>query len=254
MGLMGHPVSPFDGTVSFALNGQPLSGDAGFTQSLDIERIEVLRGPQNILFGRSSQGGTINIVPNLPDWQRERRVAAQLGSDGQYLTDLIVGDAITDGVAARAAVRFAGADGYMDNVGTGNELGRNRLGAARGSVTFDLGYWTTLTATGYVERDRMRGATWVLREGPHESWLDKDPDATRRLRIGGLELKHAFRAFDLTASLGFQDIRLEQSTPTIDAHIYSQVLGVPASALVGLSSTNWAETKRTSAPGPAKSG
>ncbi|MCC5859251.1 MAG: TonB-dependent receptor [Ectothiorhodospiraceae bacterium] len=241
IGLMGHPISPFDGTVSFALNGQPLSGDAGFSQSLDVERVEVLRGPQNILFGRSSQGGTINIVPRVADWQRERRVSGQFGSDNQYLTDVIIGNAITDRMAARAALRLSGADGYIDNVGTGNELGRNRLGAMRGSLAFDLDSRTTLTATGYVERDRMRGTTYVLRDGPHESWLDGDPDATRRLGIGGLELMREFRSFDLTASLGFQDIRQDQSAPTIDAHIYSRILGLPPSAFEGTSATDWVE-------------
>lgn len=242
IGLMGLPISPFDGTVSFALNGQPLSGDAGFSQSLDIDRVEVLRGPQNILFGRSSQGGTINIVPRAADGERDFRLSGEFGTDGQYFTDLIMGGAITDDAAGRLAVRFTGADGYVTNVGTGNELGRNRLlGAARGSLTFDLSDRTTLMVGGYFERDKMNSATYMLPDGPYENWLDQDPDATRQLGIGSIELKHQFNAFDLTAALGFQDIRLDQSTPTIEANLYSRIFGLPPEYFTGMSATDFVE-------------
>lgn len=54
----------------------------GSQQYLDISRIEVMRGPQNVLYGRASQGGAVNIVTAEPDGTRDIRMRGEIGTDG----------------------------------------------------------------------------------------------------------------------------------------------------------------------------
>ncbi|WP_166302523.1 TonB-dependent receptor plug domain-containing protein [Bradyrhizobium sp. 2S1] len=85
VGTLSFPQNPFDSTIGYALNGMPLSMYGGTQQLLDVSRVEVLRGPQNVLFGRSSEGGTVNIVPAEPDGVRDIRLRGEVGTNGNYL-------------------------------------------------------------------------------------------------------------------------------------------------------------------------
>lgn len=83
---------------------------------LDIDRVEVLRGPQGTYFGRNSEGGAINISTDLPNskWFGE---AAVYG--GNYNTDgtrLIVNAPVTDTFFLRGAVAFESSDGIVKNI------------------------------------------------------------------------------------------------------------------------------------------
>lgn len=219
IGNLGLPLNPFDTTIGYSLDGQPLSLSAAYPQLLDVERVEVIRGPQNVLFGRGAQAGNINYVTRQPDGERDIRVRGEYGSNNTYLSDIYLGGQIASGVAGRLALRFAGHDGTVDAPLIGDDIGDVETFAGRGSMRFDLGDLTTLTLRGFFEDDKRSPATFVRRDAPGfpVSGLDEEPRADSRIGQINAELLHEFDGFDLTFDLGVQDIDYHSRIDVVDA-------------------------------------
>lgn len=244
VGTLSFPQNPFDSTVGYALNGNPLSLYAGSQQLLDVQRVEVLRGPQNVLFGRSSQGGTVNIVTAEPDGERELKVRGEIGTNSTYLTDVIAGGTLIPGVLnARGAVRFSSGKGDVTNLLDGSKLPDYDIGAARGALRWFLGESTTVTINGFYEKDSRNTFNYILRGGPNYPavMLDEPLAFKRKLGVGSAEVKHEFDSFDLTATIGIQDINTSMDSDNTDALIYSKVTGLPPSFFM---STNCSDCTR----------
>ena len=234
VGNLIFPQNPYDTTISYNLNGQPLSLSAAFTQLLDVERIEVVRGPQNVLYGRGSLGGSVNYVTRQPDGERDLRLRGEIGTQGVFLSDLIMGGQLTEGVAGRLALRAAGEDAFVRNDFINKDLGESDITAARGSLRFDLSDRTTLTFSGFFEQDYRNAARGILRDAPGfpASGLEREPYNDREIVLGSLELKHAFEAFDLAATANFQDIETASATDTTDVLLFSAATGLPKEFLI----------------------
>jgi len=96
----------------------------------DIERVEVLKGPQGTLYGRNSTGGAINFVNVRPSDETEGFLKAGYGNFNRYTLQGAVGGALSERVRARASVKYDGGDGWQDDIVTGREFGEiDRLGA-----------------------------------------------------------------------------------------------------------------------------
>jgi outer membrane receptor protein involved in Fe transport len=139
-------------SVAVLLDGQDLSGEnisiAGGTAALnmalfDLERIEVVKGPQSTLYGRNAFAGAINYVSKTPGFDFGGRLSAEAGSFG---TKGIEGALNVPLVDDRLAIRFNGAwrkqGGAYDNPVNGGELGESDTHgfgvAARWTPTPDL--------------------------------------------------------------------------------------------------------------------
>ncbi|WYX59217.1 TonB-dependent receptor plug domain-containing protein [Achromobacter xylosoxidans] len=105
------PLSPDDTSVVMYANDVPRSVYGAPPTLLDVDRVEVLRGPQGTLFGRNTQGGAINVIANQPVFDREYTVRGEIGSHGHRLGELIANEALSDTVAARLALRYTTVDG-----------------------------------------------------------------------------------------------------------------------------------------------
>ncbi len=102
-----------DSSVVMNVDGVPLSARSATLATLDIERVEILKGPQGTLFGRNSEAGAINVTTRRPTQQTQGYVSASAGEEGQYVIEGAVGGALTDTFSARIAVRGAGADSVV---------------------------------------------------------------------------------------------------------------------------------------------
>jgi len=94
---------------------QPSLGfDIGF---LDLERVEILRGPQGALFGRNTQGGAVNIVTRLPSSEVEGRVMAEYAEFNSWrLGASVAGPVQEDKIFIRLSGMYASTDGYLENI------------------------------------------------------------------------------------------------------------------------------------------
>ena len=131
----------FDNAYMASING--VSG-----QIYDIDRVEVLRGPQGTLFGRNATGGLIHYVSRGADDDNWNGYAeASYGRFNDFSLEGAVGGALADGVRIRAAGRYQSADGYVRSrdaipgvlTGSGQDLGGKDGWAARINAQFDLG-------------------------------------------------------------------------------------------------------------------
>lgn len=81
----------------------------------DIDRTEVLRGPQGTLFGRNATGGLIHLITNKPTDELEGYVKASAGSYSSFSVQGAISGPLSDTVKARLALFHSQADGYIDN-------------------------------------------------------------------------------------------------------------------------------------------
>jgi len=93
----------------------------------DIERVEVLRGPQGTLFGRNTTAGIIKVQSKKPTQEFDATVSGSYGSYGSTDLRLAVGGSLTDTLSARASFLQQDRDDYIDNKAPGFEQ-ENQLG------------------------------------------------------------------------------------------------------------------------------
>ena len=106
---------------------------------LDVQRVEVLRGPQSILFGKNSIAGALNIISAQPTNQLEGYVQGNYQPDGDDWEMLgAVSGPITDRVRARVAGRFHTGDGYIKNLTLGRSEPQRDDWNLRGIVDWDV--------------------------------------------------------------------------------------------------------------------
>ena len=94
---------------------------AGFSL-FDVERVEILRGPQGTLFGRNATGGLVHFITRKPTQDFDAYAKVTLGDYSQKKFEGAVGGGLTDTLAARVSVNINKADGYVENRYTGNDL------------------------------------------------------------------------------------------------------------------------------------
>ena len=107
-------------------------------QLFDLERAEVVKGPQGTLFGRNATGGLIQYITVKPSQETEGYVDVTGGEYGKFITEGAVGGGLTDTVAGRLSAIYSTHDGYLDQKFPGNEDGNQLdMWGARGQLAFD---------------------------------------------------------------------------------------------------------------------
>ena len=127
-----------DPGVGIYVDGVYMSRSAGgVLDVLDIERIEVLRGPQGTLFGRNTIGGAINITARKPGDELGGQVAVTAGNFERRDVRASVDVPISEQLRATIAVSEKNRDGFVDRVLVGDKLGDDDEFSFRGVVVFE---------------------------------------------------------------------------------------------------------------------
>lgn len=124
---IGVPRSSAAQAVGVFIDGVDSANSAGVNlQSFDIERIEVVRGPQSTLFGRGVLGGAINYVARRPNFNDvEREASAEIAEFGQYKADVRASIPATQNLAFSIAAQVRGNDGFYKDSKTGADTGNS---------------------------------------------------------------------------------------------------------------------------------
>lgn len=124
---------------------------------LDLERIEVLRGPQGTLYGRNALAGAVKLVSRTPGDTPWFNAEAGYGSYGAYKFGASVGGPLSAGlVAGSLSVLATGTDGFYENLATNDDFGRERNMAFRGKlhVTPSEDFTATLSASYFRNKNQ----------------------------------------------------------------------------------------------------
>jgi iron complex outermembrane receptor protein len=105
---------------------------------IDVQRIEVIKGPQGTLFGRNSAAGAIAITANEPGKEVDAAGHVRLGKFGRANADAMINLPISDTLAARVVVVRNGSEGWADNTATGKKSGGDKDWATRVSLRKDF--------------------------------------------------------------------------------------------------------------------
>lgn len=107
-------------------------------QLFDVQRVEVLRGPQGTLFGRNTTGGLVHHITNDPTADFEAKTSVQLGSYNQRIFEGAVSGPFSDSVRARLAVKKSDSDGWQTNGIDGRDLGTTDTLGYRAKLAIDF--------------------------------------------------------------------------------------------------------------------
>jgi len=106
---------------------------------LDLERVEVLRGPQSILFGKNSVAGAMNITTARPTDTFEGSImASREVEDGETIVETMLSGPISDRARFRVAGRYRDLDGWITNATLGRDEPNREELTVRGTVELDV--------------------------------------------------------------------------------------------------------------------
>jgi iron complex outermembrane receptor protein len=118
--------------------------------TLDIQRIEVLRGPQGTLYGKNTLGGAINIITRPPSETFEGKFYGSYSDqDGGQEYGARIGGPLSDSVRAKIAVASRDSDGFFMNKLIGGAVDSSSSEQADGSIVWDASDDVRVTANGY---------------------------------------------------------------------------------------------------------
>ncbi len=157
--IYGIGVQP---AVSVVVDGVPLARTAEFAGELgDIDRVEVLSGPQGTLFGRNSTGGAVNIVravpkPDFSGYVAGELIAGRLG-DTERLIKGMVNAPINDNMRLRVFAYDRANDDYITNLHpTAPDVGKHHVYGVQGKLAVDLAHNVDLLLSGDYAHDYAR--------------------------------------------------------------------------------------------------
>ncbi|MAV84005.1 MAG: hypothetical protein CMQ82_03990, partial [Gammaproteobacteria bacterium] len=172
-------------TVSAVLDGVVLGRTYNFLANLvDIERVEILRGPQGTLFGKNASGGAINIVTKDPSADSSAEFYYTLGSNEEQNFTAVLNGALSDNILGRLTVFQKEREGFITNEyykldnSVIEKMNGNESEGFRGKLLWLLDDSAEILFVADFENQYRTGIASPLRSMPAAGFIDGNPVAT----------------------------------------------------------------------------
>ena len=143
-------LSPINPSVGVIVDGIDMTGIATGVTGLDVNQVEIFRGPQGTLYGANALAGLINVVGNRPGVAKSGSLSWEVGNYSSYHLDGAYNFAITDDASSRIAISQTSSDGYIRNTFLEREDTNNiDEFSARWAVDFDISDTLSIALTTY---------------------------------------------------------------------------------------------------------
>jgi outer membrane receptor protein involved in Fe transport len=145
-----------DTATGIHLNDMPMVSSRLFeTEFFDLERLEVLRGPQGTLFGRNATSGVVNVITAKPDLSGFSAAGeAEYGNYNSYKIRGMINVPIGETLGLRVAGLYNKRDGYTYNIHSDSRIDGRDMYAIRGSLRWEPGPNTTIDLSAYYFREK----------------------------------------------------------------------------------------------------
>ena len=224
-----------EGTVGLYLDGVYLPWSVAVDSSfLDVERVEVLKGPQGTLYGRNTTAGAINFITRDPSAKRAFETQATIGTWG---TQRLQGYFSTGPgtFSASIAGQISRHNPYLRNLGAGPDYNERDEKSARGKLKWEMSdNWTATASVDYTYRrdtdgqgfvsyddntaaaDPVNGGRYTTMDDPRHTWADFGSRGTKNRNFGaGLTIRGETPFADLVSITGYRKVQL-WSSPDAD--------------------------------------
>ena len=149
-GVNQQIITPSTQVGALFWDGSYIAAGGGFLPITDVERVEVIKGPQTAYFGRNTFSGAINYIPRLPgdEWEADVTLQYSPSQHDEYIVGIGIGGPVTDTVGVRLYA------GYEQNAGDFNFQDGTPFGVQKdltfnGTLTIDVTEDFRLKLTGY---------------------------------------------------------------------------------------------------------
>ena len=185
------------------------------TDFIDLERIEVLRGPQGTLFGQNSTGGTINVVSQKPSFDEIKGKAdLALGNYGLLKYRGAVNIPLTDNIATRMSLVSTDRNGFSKNILNDQDLDDANHLSFRSDWLFDISDTASLRVFGQYFDANNNGAAMKGLDDPTPNPRELAQDSASDYQLSSEVL-----AAILNIELGFADLKVLTSTQEDDIYV-----------------------------------
>jgi iron complex outermembrane recepter protein len=210
-----------ESNVSLYIDGvyQPVMSSLGF-DIVNVERIEVLRGPQGTLFGRNSTGGLINIITPDPQQKLGGQIIGRVVSYGERSVQGYITGGLTPTLSIDLTGSVAADNGYVKNLVSGGYLGRRASEVARAKILFEPSDFFRAVLTGNYTRyfdnssisvQPLNGnslgvrapAPAIIATQPWTTAIDTAVAARSLTKSGSLQTRFAFEAFNIETTSSY---------------------------------------------------
>jgi iron complex outermembrane receptor protein len=144
-----------DNSVALFLDGIYIGRQAGINFDMfDLERIEVLKGPQGTLFGRNAIAGAINVVTSKPSDEFGVKAALTVGNEGILRYQGLVTGPLTENLSGKLVFNHREHDGFVRNTLLEKDVANEDYSSLRGQLLWSTDSSTWLLSADYMEDDR----------------------------------------------------------------------------------------------------
>ncbi len=212
--------------VGLNIDNVPILNKDNFDFDLtDIARLEILRGPQNILYGRNTMGGLINVYTLSPLAWEGARVRATYGNRDAYKVSASIYGRLADGLGMGLNLLAGGTNGFYRNEYNNTPVGKERNWSARWKTAWRPAENVMVENAATFSISRQSGYPYQSAASGRIAY--NDTCYYRRTTFtDGLTVKHRFNGIDFSSIISFQyiddDMTLDQDFLPVDYFTLTQ--------------------------------
>lgn len=224
------PLSPNDTSVLFTTDERAKLSFSPSVSLFDIDRVEVLRGPQGTLSGRNAQGGAVSVLTHKPEFYDSAEAGFEIGENSYAQANIILNNEwILDTLATRVSVQKSYRGGDIENTIIGGKDGSSQVTTARFALRWEPDLMHRLDVSLSYDENNDTKPRFI------KGWGDGDP-------ISGLSPRNQFDRDEIALNLHYQQdlgwsqfhsitsisrSGVDQVFDLNDAELYSVITGLP---------------------------
>jgi outer membrane receptor protein involved in Fe transport len=164
--------------AAYFVDGMYYSGDLQSLDIDDLQRVEIIKGPQSALYGRNTYSGAINFVTNGAPEEFGGKISTTFGEEGERNLNFSLGGPLSDTVRGALKLRSYNFDGEWENQVTEKTVGDESTDSISGVIEWDFSESTTISARMQYQKDDDGTRAFFLQPSIENNCYPRESDGT----------------------------------------------------------------------------